>query len=189
MLISPAPLDNIILSTKPAIDLVPATIDLSGAEVELLNEIGREHILRDKLVPLQDRYDFVFIDCPPSLGLLTINALTAADCALIPVQCQYLSFRGMQLLLRTIAKVQQRSNPKLIILGLLPTFYDIRTTHAKEVLEELRSSYSNLLIDLPIPYRVGLADATVGGQSILEFDSRSDTAEIFRKLAEVIAHA
>jgi chromosome partitioning protein len=189
VLISPAPLDNIILSTKPGIDLVPATIDLSGAEVELLNEIGREHILQDKLVPLQDRYDFVFIDCPPSLGLLTINALTAADCALIPVQCQYLSFRGMQLLLRTIAKVQQRSNPKLVILGLLPTFYDVRTTHAKEVLEELRSSYSNLLIDLPIPYRVGLADATVGGQSILEFDSRSDTAQIFRKLAEVIAHA
>lgn len=188
-LISSTPLRSIILSTNSGIDLAPATIDLSGAEVELLSEIGREHILQDKLAPVQDQYDFVFIDCPPSLGLLTINALTAADYVLIPVQCQYLSFRGMQLLLQTITKIQQRSNPKLAILGLLPTFYDMRTNHAKEVLEELRQSYSHLLIDLPIPYRVGLADATVGGQSILEFDSRSDTAQVFRKLAEVIGHA
>ncbi len=182
-------LTQVLLSPKPGIDLAPANIDLSGAEVELINEIGRERILRDKLSPLRTRYDYIFIDCPPSLGLLTINALAAADGVLIPVQCQYLAFRGMQLLMRTIEKVQQRTNPKLKILGLLPTLYDIRTTHATEVLEELRTSYKRLVIDIPIRFRISLADATAGGQSILEFDSHSDAAEAFRKVAEVIENA
>jgi len=181
-------LAEVILSPKPRIGLAPANIDLAGAEVELLNEIGREHLLRGKLTPCRDDYDFIFIDCPPSLGLLTINALSAADNVLVPVQCQYLSFRGMQLLLRTIEKVQQRSNPQLRILGILPTLYDARTTHAREVLEELRETHRDLLIDIPIRYRIGLADAVVAGQSILEFDGRSDTAQAFRDVAEVIDH-
>jgi chromosome partitioning protein len=190
VLITPSlALSEVILEPKPRVSLVPANIDLAGAEVELLNEIGREHLLKGKLIPARDDYDFILIDCPPSLGLLTINALSAADSVLVPVQCQYLSFRGMQLLLRTIEKVQQRSNPHLRILGLLPTLYDARTTHAREVLAELREAHPDLLIDIPIRYRVGLADAVVAGQSILEFDGRSDTAQAFREVAEVIDHA
>jgi chromosome partitioning protein len=189
-LLSPSmPLAEVILKVKPSVDLAPATIDLSGAEVELLNEIGREHILKGKLTPEVSNYEFTLIDCPPSLGLLTVNALTAADRVLIPVQCQYLSFRGMQLLFRTIEKVQQRSNPNLAVLGVLPTLYDARTTHGKEVLDELRATYPTLLLDLPIRYRVGLADAAVSGRSILEFDTKSDIAATFRQVAEVIAHA
>jgi chromosome partitioning protein len=187
-MVSPLSVIDIVLSPHRNIDLAPATIDLSGAEVELLNEIGREHTLRGKLEPLQERYDLILIDCPPSLGLLTINALAAADEVLIPVQCQYLSFRGMQLLLSTIEKVQARANPKLKIAGLLPTLYDARTIHAREVLEELRTTYPKLLIDVPIRYRVGLADAVVAGQSILEFDGRSDAAAAYRQVAEVITH-
>lgn len=187
-LVSPLPLADLLLHPKPGIDLAPATIDLAGAEVELLNEIGREHILRRQLEPLRGCYDAVFVDCPPSLGLLTINALTAADAVLIPVQCQYLSFRGMQLLLRTIEKIRQRANPALTVAGLLPTLYDVRTAHSREVLDELRATYPELLIDEPIRQRVGLADATVGGQSILEYDGRSDAAQAYRRVAEVIAH-
>jgi chromosome partitioning protein len=184
-------IEDVILSTSTGASLIPANIDLSGAEVELLNEIGREHILRDALAPLQDRYKFLLIDCPPSLGLLTVNALTAADEVIIPVQTQYFSFRGMQLLFGTIEKIKQRSNPALQVLGVLPNIYDSRNRHNKEVLEELRSTYSpnGLLIDIVIPNRVALQDSPVGGQSILEFDGDSDVAKAFRSLAEVILHA
>jgi chromosome partitioning protein len=187
-LVSPMALSSIVCSPKPNIDLAPATIDLAGAEVELLNEIGREHILRGKIEPMRDRYDWVFIDCPPSLGLLTINALTAADGVLIPVQCQYLSFRGMQLLLKTIDKVKQRANPALTVVGLLPTIFDARTAHGREVLAELQTTYPDLIIDEPIRHRVALADAIVAGKSILEYEGRSDTAQAYRRVAEVIAH-
>ncbi len=188
-LIDPStPLAQVILSPKTGIDLAPANIDLSGAEVDLLNEIGRERILKEIIEPVQDRYDYIFIDCPPSLGLLTINALTAANSVFIPVQCQYLAFRGMQSLLRTIEKVRSRSNLQLRIVGLLPTLFDARTTHSKEVLEELRVTYRDTLIDIPIRYRIGLADALVSGQSILDSDSSSDMANAFRKIAEVIEH-
>lgn len=180
------PLTTVILSTKYGIDLAPANIDLSGAEVDLLNEIGRERILKEIIEPIQGNYDYIFVDCPPSLGLLTINALTAANGVLIPVQCQYLAFRGMQLLLRTIEKVRTRSNPQLKIVGLLPTLYDARTTHSKEVLTELRTTFKDQLIDIPIRYRIGLADAAVAGQSIFELESKSDVAESFRQIAEVI---
>lgn len=180
------PLKNVILSPRHGIDLAPANIDLSGAEVDLLNEIGRERILKEIIEPIQDNYDYIFIDCPPSLGLLTINALTAANGVFIPVQCQYLAFRGMQLLLRTIEKVRARSNPQLKIVGLLPTLYDARTAHSKEVLSELRTTFKDKLIDIPVRYRVGLADAVVAGQSIFELDGKSDVAESFRQIAEMI---
>src|SRR5205085_3484394 len=109
-------------------------IDLSGAEVELLSEVGNNHILKEKLTPIAGTYDYILIDCPPSLGLLTINALSAADGVLIPVQCHYLAYHGLLLLRRTIEKVQKRSNPHLVIAGILPTMYDVRTKHSQEVL-------------------------------------------------------
>lgn len=188
VLVGQLPLTDVILQPKPDIDLAPATIDLSGAEVELLNEIGREHVLRNKIEPVRPSYDDILIDCPPNLGLLTINALSAADRLLIPVQCQYLSFRGMQLLLQMVAKVQQRANPHLTIAGILPTLYDVRTAHSREVLEELRRTYRDLLIDIPIRTRVALADATAHGKSIFEFDGSSDVADAYARVAEVLIH-
>ena len=178
----------VTLQPKPGIDLVPATLDLAGAEVELLNEIGREQVLAGKLKHLAIQYDFILLDCPPSLTLLTINALTAADQVLIPCECTYLAFRGMQLLVRTIQKVQERANARLRIAGIVPTKYDGRTLHSREVVEEIRASYKDLLIDHPIRYRVGLADAAIGGKTIFEYDPRSDSAAEYRQIAEVILH-
>jgi chromosome partitioning protein len=181
---------EVTLHPRERLDVIPSNIDLSGAEVQFMNEIGRERILKDKLAAIQPVYDFILLDCPPSLSLLTINGLTAADRVLIPVQCQYFAIRGMQLLLRTIEKVKARSNPNLRILGLLPTMYNARTAHSKEVLEELKRVYKELVIDIPIKSRVALADAQVSGQSILEFDPRGEIADAHRQLAqEVIAHA
>lgn len=179
-------MDQVILHPKPGLDLVPSNIDLSGAEVELLNEIGRERILKDKLSSVQSNYDYILLDCPPSLGLLTVNGLTAADEVLIPVQSQYFAFRGMQLLFRTIDKVTARSNPQLKVVGLVPTMYDARTAHSKEVLEELKRLYTDQVIDIPIKTRVSLADAPVGGQTILEFDPKSEVADAYRRLAEEV---
>ena len=132
-----------------------------------MGEVAREQVLRRKLKDFKDRYDWVLIDCPPSLGLLTINALTAADGVLIPVQTQYLAFRGMQLLLQLVAKIQDRANGDLKVAGLLPTMFDSRITHDNEVLDELRATYPEWLIDIPIKRRSAIADAVVAGQSIL----------------------
>jgi chromosome partitioning protein len=179
----------IIQQPRPQLAVVPSNIDLAGAEVELLNEIGRERVLKEKLAGLQHTYDYILLDCPPSLGLLTVNALTAADSVLIPVQCQYFAIRGMQLLYRTIEKVTARSNPQLQVFGILPTMYDTRTTHSREVFEELKRLYNSQVLDVTIKVRVSLADAPVGGQSILEYDPTSEVAIAYRKLAEeVIRH-
>lgn len=186
VLVSSRAIADVTIKAKPGIDLVPATIDLSGAEVELSSAIGREHILRGKLAAVQNHYDVILIDCPPNLGLLTINALTAADHLLIPVQCQFLSFRGMQLLLTMVTTVQERTNPALSVIGILPTLYDGRTAHGREVLAELRLMYSDVLIDEPIRMRVALADASAHGKSIFEVDGSSDVAQAYRHVAEVL---
>ncbi len=183
---SDTPITEVTLQPKSNLAVVPANIDLAGAEIELSKEIGREQILKRRLAPVYDHYDFILLDCPPSLGILTINALTAAEKVLIPVQCQYLAFRGMQMLFQTIELVRERSNPNLQILGLLPTMYDVRTTHAREVLEEIRNSYKQQIIDIPIKTRIALADATVGGQTVFEFAPGSEIAQAYRKLAEEV---
>jgi chromosome partitioning protein len=189
VLINPeAPLTAVILPVKPRIHLVPATLDLAGAEVELLNEISREHVLASKLATVRDAYDFILLDCGPSLALLTINALTAADAVLIPCECTYLAFRGMQLLMKTIRKVQERANPRLRVAGILPTKYDTRKTHHREVVDEMRATYGPLVLDPPIRDRVALADAAIGGKTILEYDARSDSAREYRAIAEVMMH-
>lgn len=182
------PLSAVIREVRPYVNLLPATIDLAGAEADLMSEMGREHVLRRKLELIKDDYDWVLIDCPPSLGLLTINALTAADGVLIPVQTQYLAFRGMQLLLQLVKKIQQLANPNLRVAGLLPTMFDVRVTHDKEVLEEMRATYPEWLIDIPIKRRSAVADAIVAGQSILEFRGTSDVSQSYRKVAEVLTN-
>ncbi len=179
-------LEGIILPIRPGLDLVPSNIDLSAAEIELISEMGRESILKDLLKPLLKRYDYVFLDCPPSLGLLTVNALTAADSVLIPLQCEYLAMRGLQLLLKTIKKIKSKLNPRLEILGILGTMYNARTIHSREVMEEVRASFGEQVFDVVIRDTIKFAEAPVVHQTILEYASSHDGAQAYRKLAEVI---
>jgi len=182
--------DVLLYHSDSGVGVVPTNLDLSGAEIELQNDPigGGNQVLRSKIAPIRDRVDYIIIDCPPSLGLLTINALVAADGVIIPVQTQYLAYHGLQLLQRTITKVQKRANPGLIVSAIIPTLYDSRAKHHSEVLGELRANYQSVLIDIPIPIRVALADAMVAGMSIDEYDSSSDVAKLYKQIAEVIDH-
>jgi chromosome partitioning protein len=188
VLLGKLPFRDVLIRLQNGIDLAPANINLSGAEIELAAQFGRERILAEKISAVDQDYDFILIDCPPSLGLLSINALTAADKVLIPVQCQYLSLLGMKLLMDTVEMVRTRANPKLEILGVIPTFVD-STVHCRLVLNALRSSLDNKLIDIPIPRRVRLADALMEGNPIISYDKNSDVADAYRRIAEVIDHA
>lgn len=182
--------DVLMYDPQSGVGLVPTNLDLSGAEIELLvDPTGNNLALRSKLAPVRDRVDYILIDCPPSLGLLTINALTAADGVIIPVQTHFLAYHGLQLLQRTITKVQRRANPGLQIVGIIPTLYDSRAKHHQEALSELRANYKAQLIDIPVPVRIALADAIVAGRSIDEFDGSADVVRVYRSIAEVIDHA
>jgi chromosome partitioning protein len=178
-------LDEVICSISPGLDLAPSSMALAAAEVSLVSEIGREQILRSRLASCCSRYDFTLIDCGPTFGVLTINALVAARRVLIPVQCEYSAYRGMQGLLQNIAKVRDRLNADLTILGILPTFYDPRRVHDQETLAQMGREYPALLIDITIRRRVTLADAGVQGRSVLDVDPESDAAGWFRALAKV----
>ncbi len=179
-------IESILLATATNCDLAPSNIHLAGAEVELINEPGREFILKNKLEEVGGRYDFVLLDCPPSLGMLTLNAFTAANVILIPVQAQYLAFRGMQMLFNTITKVKTRLNPELEIMGVLPTFYDRRTRHSREVIQHLKEFYGDKVIDIPIPSTIKFADTTTAGESILTYSGSSPAAAAYRKLASEV---
>lgn len=175
-----------IRQTDSGCDLAPANIDLAAAEIELVSEPGREQILKGKLEGVADKYDYVLIDCPPSLSLLTLNALTAAHGVIIPVQTQYFALRGMDLLFATVEKVRARLNRKLKVTGILPTMFDARTTHGREVLEELRGTYGAQLFETVIPHTVKLADSTMAGKSIISFHKQSPAAAAYRALAEEV---
>lgn len=179
-------IERILLPTAANCDLAPSNIHLAGAEVELINEPGREFILKSKLDPVRERYDYMLLDCPPSLGMLTLNSFTAATDILIPVQAHYLAFRGMQMLLTTIAKVKNRLNADLEILGILPTFYDKRTRHSQEVVQQLAEYYGEKVINIPIPSTIKFADTTTAGVSILTYSSSSPAAAAYRKLAREV---
>lgn len=176
-------LRSIIKPTAAGCDLAPANIDLAASEIELVSEPGREHILKGKLADARRAYDYILIDCPPSLSLLTLNALTAADAVVIPVQTQYFALRGMDLLFNTIEKVRARLNPQLKIAGILPTMYDGRTTHSREVLEELRATYAQQVFNTAIPLTIKLADSSMAGESIMQFNTNSPAAAAYRQLA------
>jgi chromosome partitioning protein len=188
VLVDSLPLKKVIYQVRPRLDIVPSNIDLAAAEVELISAIGREYIFKEAIEPVRDFYDYILIDSPPSLGLLTINALTAADSVLIPLQCEYLAMRGMRFLLQTIETVKLKLNPNLYIIGILGTMYDARTIHSKEVMEEIRSVFSDKVFDIVIKSSVRFAEAPVVQQPILEYDSKHDGATAYRKLAEVIIH-
>ena len=163
--------------------IAPATIDLAAAEMQLINDVGREHILADALAPVVGRFDDVLIDCPPSLGILTINALTAADSVLIPVECHYLALRGLDQLMQSVAKIQRRTNPRLSLLGVLPTMYDARTVHEQEVLGDLRERFPGKVF-APIRRSIRFAETALAGRSMLDYDPSHPGAHDFQNLAE-----
>ena len=167
-------------------DLLPSNIDLSGAEVQLVHEVGREYVLGGVLEPLLPEYDVVMIDCQPSLGLLTINALACADGVVIPLECEYFAMRGVALLMETIDKVSRRLNPKLTIDGLLATMYDSRTLHTREVLASIVNGFGDKVFHTVINRTVRFPDATVAGEPITSFDSGSMGANSYRELAKEV---
>ena len=182
------PLDWILLRARANVVLAPAGIDLAGAEFELAAKPDWQQTLRRRLLTLKTKADFILIDCPTSLGVLTVNALVAANEVVVPAECSFLAFRGLSGLLATIKGIQQRFNPRLRITTILPVKVP-RTTHAREALAELRRICGPLVSDIIVPQRVKVADALISGQSILEFDPKSDAAEAFRRITEVIDHA
>lgn len=179
-------LEQVVLETVSGCSLAPANIDLAASELELVSEPGRETILKEKLAPLLSSFDAVLLDCPPSLGLLTLNALAASSRVIIPVQTQYFALRGMDLLGQTIDKVRARINPALGIGGILPTLFDGRTLHAREVVDELRQSYGDQVFATLIPLTIKLPDSVMAGRSILQFASQSTAARAYRQLAQEV---
>ncbi len=177
------------VSGVPGLSLIPATIDLAGAEVHLLSRTGREHVLARSLQPILNEHDVVLIDCPPSLGVLTINGLTAAEVVLVPLQCEALSHRGVGQLLETVEDVRQFANDKLRVLGVIPTMYDGRTTHARKVLAEVEERYGLPVFDPPIPKSVRFAEAPELGRSVLQHASSSPGAMAYRAVAQQVLTA
>jgi len=165
------------------LSVIPATIDLAGAEVHLLSRTGREHVLARALQPILGEYDVVLIDCPPSLGVLTINGLTAAEVVLVPLQCEALSHRGVGQLLETIEDVRQFANDKLSVLGVIATMYDGRTTHARRILGDVGERYGLRVFDPPVPKSVRFAEGPELGRSVLQHAPSSAGAEAYRSLA------
>jgi chromosome partitioning protein len=175
---------DVILSTSVKnLDVIPANIDLSAAEVQLVNEVAREQILARVLRPVTDNYDVVIIDCQPSLGLLTVNALTAAHGVLIPLNCEFFALRGVALLIETIEKVRDRLNPAIKLDGILATMYDPRTLHAREVVERLYEAFGDQVFDTIVHRTVKFPDATIAAVPITEFAPTSDAAEYYRTVA------
>jgi chromosome partitioning protein len=166
------------------LDVVPATADLAGAEVELIDTPGREHRLRDALKPIRDDYDFVLIDCPPSLGLLTINMLAAADALLIPVQCEYYALEGLSQLLNTVHRVQHGINEKLGIDGVLLTMFDARLNLSRQVAAEAREYFGQRVFQTVVPRNVRLAEAPGFGKPIILYDIASAGAQAYLAVAE-----
>ena len=181
---------EVIIRTDEGIDLLPATIELARAEADLLTRTGREHILRSVLEDLGSggvEYDWVLLDCPPSLGVLTVAALTAADAVLIPLQCETLSHRGVGQLLDTVHDVRRFTNRDLEVWGVLPTLYDGRTNHARTVLETISETYELDVIEPPIPKTIRFAEAPAAGRSILATNRSSKGARAYREVAENLA--
>ncbi len=178
---------EIVLKTNVAgMDLLPSNIDLSGAEVQLVHEVGREFVLGRVLEPLLPEYDVVLIDCQPSLGLLTVNALTCAQGVLVPLECEYFAMRGVALLMETIDKVSSRLNRDLVMDGLLATMYDSRTLHSREVLQGVVEGFGDKVFHTVISRTVRFPDATVAGEPITSFDPASAGASSYRELAKEV---
>ena len=172
---------------RPPVHLIPATIDLAGADLEMVEyKVGRENLLKNKLEKVKNEYDYILIDCPPSLGLLNTNALTAADSVIIPVQCEYYALEGLTQLLSTIRLVQKLFNKELHIEGILLTMFDARTKLSLEVQQEVRKYFKERVYKSYIPRNVKLSEAPSRGQSIFEYDIRSEGAKAYAALAKEV---
>ena len=168
------------------VDIAVSSIDLAGAELALSSMIGRERALQKALLPVRNDYDYILIDTPPSLGLLTINALTASDHVIVPVQCEYLSLRGLVQLEGTLQMIRENLNPSVEIRGILPTMFDGRTLHAKEAVEMLKENFGNLVFDTKIKKTIRYAEAPVQGSSVLKYDPSGSAAKAYRDLAKEV---
>ncbi len=181
------PVEEVIIGTKVEnLDLLPSNIDLAAAELMLVQEVAREQTLMRILAPVRVKYDFILIDCPPSLGLLTINALTAADGVIVPLECEYYALRGMALLVDSIEKVKERLNPRLQIDGIVATMFDPRTVHSREVLARVREAFGAKLFETTIRKTIRFAEAPVAGEPILTYAPTSPGAMSYRELAREV---
>jgi len=179
--------DEVVQSSKTeGLDLIPSNIDLAGAEIMLVSEVAREQSLKRALAPARDRYNYILIDCPPSLGLLTVNALTAAQAVLIPLECEYFALRGMALLMDTIHKIQERINPDLEVEGILATMLDARTIHGREVLSRVTDAFGDKLFKTIIHKTIKFAEAPVVGEPIVTYAPKSGGAREYRELAREV---
>ncbi|MBI2843699.1 MAG: ParA family protein [Armatimonadetes bacterium] len=187
VLINDVPIDTAIIATgTPNLDLVPARLDLAGAEIELMSIMSREMKLKHALDPVRDSYALIVIDCPPSLGLLTINVLTAADYVILPIQCEYYALEGISQLLRTIELVREHLNPRLEVAKVLLTMYDYRTNLSQQVVEEVQTFFSDQVSEVLVPRNVRLSEAPSHGLPIIAYDPRSKGAEAYRRFSEEV---
>ena len=181
VLVHKTPIEQVIQHCE--IDVAASSIDLAGAELALSSMIGRERALQKALLPVRANYDYIMIDTPPSLGLLTINALTAADAVIVPVQCEYLSLRGLIQLENTLTMIRENLNPDVRIKGILPTMFDSRTLHSREAVEILQENFGDLVFETKIRKTVRYAEAPVKGTSVLKYDPKGKAAKAYRDLA------
>jgi len=182
VLVHRMPIENVI--QRREVDIAPASIDLAGAELALSSAIGRERALEKALMTVRGDYDFILIDTPPSLGLLTINALTAADGVVVPVQCEYLSLRGLAQLERTLEMIRENLNPGVRIMGILPTMFDARTIHGREAIEILKESFGERVFSTVVRKTIKFAEAPVKGCSVIAYEPEGAAAETYRNLAK-----
>jgi chromosome partitioning protein len=181
------PVRRIIFPVKPYLDLIPANIELASAEMELIAELRREYTLQRVLKSVSQDYELILIDCPPSLGLLTINAMSAAQEVIVPMQCEYFAMRGIRMLLQAIDWIKARVNPELALGGIVVTMYSTGTIHAREVLDEIRTVFGDKVFDAVIYKSIRFAEASVASQSIVDYASTHKGAEAYRELARTIA--
>nr|WP_241157306.1 AAA family ATPase [Adlercreutzia sp. ZJ242] len=187
VLLADVPIEKVIIpDVCEGLDVAPATINLAGAEVELVSEMARENRLKDAVGTMRGRYDYIFIDCPPSLGLLTVNALVAADKLLIPIQCEFYALEGVTKLLESMKRVKTRLNPTLDIYGVLLTMYDNRTTLSKQVVDEVRGYFGKIVFSTLIPRTVKLSEAPSFGQPITQYDPRGKGSIAYTELAKEV---
>ena len=180
-------IEDVLIHTRvDGLDLVPSNIDLSAAEIQLVNEVGREQSLGRALRPVLDRYDYVLIDCQPSLGLLTVNALACSDGVIIPTECEFFSLRGLALLTDTVEKVHERLNPRLSISGILVTRFDTRTVNAREVMGRVLERFGDLVFDTVITRTVRFPETSVAGEPITSWAPKSTGAQAYRALAREV---
>jgi chromosome partitioning protein len=184
VLVHRLPIQEVVHHTE--VDLAVSSIDLAGAELALSSMIGRERALEKALAPVRENYDYVLIDTPPSLGLLTINALVASNGVIVPVQCEYLSLRGLVQLENTLSMIRENLNPEVGIVGILPTMYDTRTLHSREAVEILQENFGDLVFQTKIRKTVRYAEAPVKGTSVLKYDPSGNAAEAYRELAKEV---